>query len=483
MIAHALTALLALATTSPTAPPVPAPPTAIVPTSASTAPAAPRAAESADLDQALARDLGIGRAEFDRLGAQAARAARLADEIPGVGPSDVSLNPAGEILVRVDSPNQAVSAARLGARAVPATAPPPEAQPPAPPVRPMADSHAAAGTKLITRENYACTLGFWGYDASGGSVALTAGHCQHSGGAVTSSAVDNPWNGIGRPGPAIGGFSTGRYGEGYDAATIRARGARVAAPAVKTWDGAGTVPVKGTAAPVVGMPVCKSGSRTGWTCGTVTALPSEHVMAGTTTTVSGFATSLCSAAGDSGAPVVSGAYAVGILSFGSFDIRPADTAAACAMPVQIDRFIGGALTEYPAGKRAAVRDALTANVDSMILTGVFPMVGPGPSVETMLGDGFRLQLAAPSAKVTKAVTRRKAGTVLKGRVNAKGAIAKQYRVYIRVKDTARTVKVNARGRFALRLKSIRSGHPTYRLQVRSITSPVERSRVYSGKTK
>jgi hypothetical protein len=438
------------------------------------------------LDQALARDLGLNQVEFDHLGARAARAAQLAGEVPGIAPSDVSLNPAGDILVRVAGPGQAAAAERLGARAVPATAqasPTPASALPAPPVRPMADSHVAGGTKLITEQNYACTLGFWGFDASGGSVALTAGHCQHSGGAVTSSDTEDPWSGVGRLGPVIGDFTSGRYGGGFDAAAIRARGARVAEPTVKTWDGADTLPIKGTVAPVVGMPVCKSGARTGWTCGIVTALPSDYDMAGTSTTVSGFATSMCSAGGDSGAPVVSGAYAVGVLSFGSFDIRQGDTASACAMPVQVDRFINGALSGYPAAERASVRKALTENTAAMILTGVFPMVGPGPSVETLFGEGFRLQLAAPSAKVTKAVTKRKVGTVLKGRVTATGAVAKQYRVYVKVKDTARTVKVNTRGKFVLRLKSIRSGRPSYQLQVRSLASPVERSRVYSGKTK
>jgi hypothetical protein len=104
------------------------------------------------------------------------------------------------------------------------------------------------------------------------------------------------------------------------------------APGVTTWGGTGTtpslgvensssIPVLAAAAAVNGAPVCHSGERTGWQCGTVTNayVPAEPVEAATKTqTVDGFETSVCLLPGDSGGSFVSGEYAVGVASAGSY---------------------------------------------------------------------------------------------------------------------------------------------------------------------
>ena len=107
------------------------------------------------------------------------------------------------------------------------------------------------------------------------------------------------------------------------------------APAVNTWGGAassktaslgvensgGTVTVLAAAAAVNGEPVCHSGARTGWQCGTV---KDDYVQAqveggqGQIQEVDSFATNVCDLPGDSGGSFVSGEYAVGVTSAGTF---------------------------------------------------------------------------------------------------------------------------------------------------------------------
>lgn len=78
-----------------------------------------------------------------------------------------------------------------------------------------------------------------------------------------------------------------------------------------------TLAITGTARPVIGAPICKSGQTSSFTCGVVAAdrVETQLVMAdGDSRTVRGFAGTACTLAGDSGGAIVSGTLALGITS-------------------------------------------------------------------------------------------------------------------------------------------------------------------------
>ncbi len=150
-----------------------------------------------------------------------------------------------------------------------------------------------------------CTAGF---NVTNGqqNYFLTSGHCGRNGGTA--------W----RNGIVIGPIVHFRF-PGYDDALVRVdnsywqQGGYIA-----TYPGFRTI-FGYTRAPV-GSAVCKSGSTTGWTCGTITAW--NQTVKYPQGTVYGLnRSSMCAEAGDSGAPVVSitggSAYAEGILSGGT----------------------------------------------------------------------------------------------------------------------------------------------------------------------
>ena len=75
--------------------------------------------------------------------------------------------------------------------------------------------------------------------------------------------------------------------------------------------------VTGTAVPVVGAPVCKSGQSSYFTCGIVSADRIETQLVypdGDSTTIRGFATTVCTLSGDSGGAIVTGTLALGVIS-------------------------------------------------------------------------------------------------------------------------------------------------------------------------
>ncbi|RZL73810.1 MAG: protease, partial [Rhodococcus sp. (in: high G+C Gram-positive bacteria)] len=87
-------------------------------------------------------------------------------------------------------------------------------------------------------------------------------------------------------------------------------------PTVRGANGS-TVTVTGTASPVIGAPVCKSGQSSSFTCGVVAADRVETQLFmedGTSRTVRGFASTACTLAGDSGGAIVTGTLALGITS-------------------------------------------------------------------------------------------------------------------------------------------------------------------------
>ncbi|MEK8073356.1 S1 family peptidase [Rhodococcoides navarretei] len=168
-----------------------------------------------------------------------------------------------------------------------------------------------------------CSFGFNAVDSAGAGVNLTAGHCNPnkatgSGGAPVylPDAAD-----IARS-TQIGTFDRSSLGaeDGLDWSVIALNDTGLASgldrPTVRGANGS-TVTVTGTAAPVIGAPVCKSGQSSSFTCGVVAADRVEtqlYMEDGTSRTVRGFASTACTLAGDSGGAIVTGTLALGITS-------------------------------------------------------------------------------------------------------------------------------------------------------------------------
>ncbi|MFF0820619.1 S1 family peptidase [Micromonospora haikouensis] len=136
---------------------------------------------------------------------------------------------------------------------------------------------------------------------------VTAGHCTTT---ATTWYADSA-------GTSVLGSRAGSSFPGNDYGIVRYTSTTVAHPsAVHTYPG--TLTVTGTAAPVVGMAVCRSGATTGVRCGSITGLNATVNYA--QGSVSGLIrTNICAEPGDSGGPLYVAATGriVGILSGGS----------------------------------------------------------------------------------------------------------------------------------------------------------------------
>ena len=183
----------------------------------------------------------------------------------------------------------------------------------------------AAATEITV-----CSFGFAATDANGNALNVSAGHCDPNAVSATPSTgsadiaavvyVPNYANVV--DSRQVGTFARANVGtsEGLDYSLIRfnrnVAGTGLDQPVIRGANGT-TLAVTGTASPVVGAPVCKSGQSSAFTCGTVLADRVEVPLIaadGSSRTVSGFATSACTLAGDSGGAIVTGSLALGISS-------------------------------------------------------------------------------------------------------------------------------------------------------------------------
>ncbi|RVW01723.1 S1 family peptidase [Rhodococcus spongiicola] len=158
---------------------------------------------------------------------------------------------------------------------------------------------------------FECSLGFNAVDGNGAPVNISAGHCDPDRAAAGTEYASRV---SGLSGNVVGTFERTSL-EGYDYSILRPTAA--AAPRF-TNNGVRTpiaipLPITGTANPVVGAPVCKAGSTSGFNCGVVTAV-NQTVQVGERVLNGGFATNLCALQGDSGGPIVTGTLALGISS-------------------------------------------------------------------------------------------------------------------------------------------------------------------------
>ncbi|GAA3447182.1 S1 family peptidase [Planomonospora venezuelensis] len=160
--------------------------------------------------------------------------------------------------------------------------------------RPLVD---VAGGDPFSVGSSRCTVGF---TVTRGTTQgfVTAGHCGRAG-ATT------------RPPGTVRGSSF----PGNDYAWVALGPGYTAQPWVR-GPGGSIVLVRGSAQAVVGSSICRSGTTTGWRCGTV----QQHNASVTYPqgTVTGLTrTSVCAEPGDSGGPFISGSQAQGVTSGGS----------------------------------------------------------------------------------------------------------------------------------------------------------------------
>jgi hypothetical protein len=312
----------------------------------------------------LRKQLGITPAQFLADGQAAADAGKVIASLRAGGATVFGAKLNGTTLtVTVRDAADAAAAEADGASAVIGTAQPVKT------VKARAVSSPADGTSALlggdlwsyltdtsTGEGIVCSTGFNGFSKSTGAREfLTAGHCADytdtgeaapADSAVYAATDTDPLtlNGGGDVPleyPALGSLDqpSFRFGGGVDSGIVDVTdSAARPEPAVNTWGSCDTsaaatstasqgvqncgrtVPVIAAAAAVAGEPVCHSGERTGWQCGTVTSayVPVPVQATTQTQTVDSIETSVCLLPGDSGGSFVSGEYAVGVASAGTF---------------------------------------------------------------------------------------------------------------------------------------------------------------------
>jgi streptogrisin C len=147
-----------------------------------------------------------------------------------------------------------------------------------------------------------CSVGF---SATGGFV--TAGHCGRVGASTTSPS---------------GTFRVSSF-PGDDYAYVQVASGNTLIGAVNNYSG-GRVNVSGHSVAGVGTAVCRSGSTTGWHCGTIQALNATVTYA--QGSVHGLIrTNVCAEPGDSGGSLLAGTLAQGMTSGGSGNCRTGGT--------------------------------------------------------------------------------------------------------------------------------------------------------------
>ncbi|MCU1434838.1 MAG: hypothetical protein JWR71_1563 [Pseudarthrobacter sp.] len=217
---------------------------------------------------------------------------------------------------------------------------------------PEADVPGGLGYAADT--GYVCSTGFAAFDPAGLPAVLTAGHCTNDGSAQSATLQF-----LGTPAGRLGDFGFSQFGGPGNTTVLRPGnstdpgnvGTDIAViddlrpdvdpmPAASTWGNPSEpdpdVKVVGTSAPVVGMPVCRSGRTSAWSCGTIDAVgifvvPGHGYPADPLDlrAFNGFLSlDVQSSGGDSGGPWLSGNYAVGTHAAGEEAPRPGEAAPA-----------------------------------------------------------------------------------------------------------------------------------------------------------
>ncbi|MFI9822577.1 alpha-lytic protease prodomain-containing protein [Streptomyces sp. NPDC052013] len=176
--------------------------------------------------------------------------------------------------------------------------------------RPRLLKDITGGDAFYINDSARCSVGF---SVTKGAQPgfVTAGHCGRAG--DTTTGYDRT---------AQGSFQASTF-PGEDMAWVATNAQWTPTPGVKAQDSQ-EVQVTGSVQALVGASVCRSGSTTGWHCGTIqqhdtsVTYPEGRVDGLTRTTV-------CAEPGDSGGPYLAGSQAQGVTSGGSGDCTAGGT--------------------------------------------------------------------------------------------------------------------------------------------------------------
>lgn len=289
------------------------------------------------LRAAIARDLDLSPEEY-LAGAEAARGAAAvleALDAAGVGIVDERLD-GTELTIGIDDPADAALVESTGARAVIGEVEAFDAGRAS--FAPAADAYGGDPIFYFTSSGgFRCSLGVNGTSSAGQRQLLTAGHCWAPGltGPYQSGKIASPSfapAATQRTNVGAAVSNSFKLGGGYDTGLVAMTASGwVAKPQALTWGGAQGAPlastpvtVRDTTVPVAGASVCKSGSTTGWTCGTILEGYGDSFYrvgaGGAAYDLDGIATSMCALQGDSGGPALVGTSLVGITSATGFGL-------------------------------------------------------------------------------------------------------------------------------------------------------------------
>ncbi|MEZ7002644.1 alpha-lytic protease prodomain-containing protein [Streptomyces sp. AD55] len=216
--------------------------------------------------------------------------------------------------------------------------------------RPRLFTDLVGGDAYLIDGRARCSVGF-SVTRDGQEGFATAGHCGAPG-AVTTG-----------PDESAQGTVRQSVFPGRDMAWVAVGAGWTATPDVRAQDGA-TIQVAGSVEALAGASVCRSGSTTGWHCGTVRQHDTsvgypEGTVRGVTET------SVCAEPGDSGGPFLAGAQAQGTTSGGSGDCTRGGTTYYQPVNATLADFgltllTTSATTKTPAPQESAAGDAWTA---------------------------------------------------------------------------------------------------------------------------
>jgi hypothetical protein len=297
-------------------------------------PAEAYSAEVSSLDpsllDAVARDLGQSGEEYLANADAAADASYVVEKLSDEGYAIRDSRIEGtELTVYVDPADATAAAAAEASGATVSFDEPADLTVDTSGAVPLADLYDGQGWGFYDQTGVvgsACSIGFVGKGTAAANQFATAGHCFPPGSTISgqafvlnqSSAGATPSRGADVGAPIASSF---RFGGGSDSGLVAVQSGWTLKPQVLTWGGgkgsalaSAPLSVTDSRATITGASLCKSGERTGWSCGTILAVDRDVNVGGNI--VNSIVATTCADHGDSGGAAVSGTTAVGLTSAG-----------------------------------------------------------------------------------------------------------------------------------------------------------------------
>jgi putative cell wall-binding protein len=292
-------------------------------------------AEAQTLDpgllDAVTNDLGISGEQYLADGAAAVDASYVVEDLEESGHELLGSRMDGtQLTVYVDSDDTAAAASAAGANVVHGAPDRPDVDTTG--FQPLSDLYGGQGWYYQDSTfGYQCSVGFNGYDTSTSAAQfVTAGHCVPAGtnivGQISSLNLAHPGDKItsGNLGPALGLPVPGsfHFGDDLDSGLVNiSQPGWTMKPQVLNWGGGKGGPLQSppvsitdTRPAIVGASLCRSGSRSGWSCGTI--LDTDVAVDVQGHEVNEILATTCADHGDSGGAAITGTAAVGLTSAG-----------------------------------------------------------------------------------------------------------------------------------------------------------------------